>query len=139
MNTPSPATEPSSPALGPFVLRRGDQTTVAMWMLLIFAAIGGWRVANSGENNRLVEADNYPPCAASFQVDINAADLPELIMLPGIGDTLAQRIIEVRKNNGPYTKPDDLLEVRGIGIKIMERLRPYVLTGETKSTKNTSE
>jgi competence ComEA-like helix-hairpin-helix protein len=131
MNTPSPATESSSPALDPFVLRRGDQAAVVMWMLLIFAAIGGWRVA--GGNDRLVEANDYPPCAASFQVDINAADLPELIMLPGIGDTLAHRIIDFRKKNGPYTKPDDLMEVRGIGIKIMERLRPYVLTGETKS------
>jgi competence protein ComEA len=135
----SPATEPSFPALGPFVLRRGDQATVAIWMMLIFAIIGGWRLANSVGTNRLTEVDNYPPCTASFQVDVNAADWPELIMLPGIGDTLAQRIIDVRKNNGPYTKADDLLHVRGIGIKIMERLRPYVLTGETKSTEYTNE
>jgi competence protein ComEA len=75
----------------------------------------------------LVEADQAQQRAAQFQVDINTADQPELTQLPGIGDTLAQRIIEIRQTAGPFAELDDLRKVRGIGPKIMERIRPYLL------------
>ena len=46
--------------------------------------------------------------------------------LPGIGAILAQRIIESRQNEGPFVDHDDLLRVRGIGPKRLDRLRPYL-------------
>ncbi|MER3451513.1 MAG: hypothetical protein C4300_05170 [Thermus sp.] len=42
--------------------------------------------------------------------------------LPGIGPTLAKRIVD----NRPYQRVEDLLKIRGIGPATLERLRPYV-------------
>jgi competence protein ComEA len=58
-------------------------------------------------------------------VDINRATADELQLLPGIGPTLAQRIITARRQE-PFRSVDDLRRVSGIGPKKLETLRPYV-------------
>jgi competence protein ComEA len=120
-------TRPSIPTPSPWFLRRADQSVAAVLLLSALAAMGGWWIAEGGPRSRLVEADRTQQHVARFQVDINTAGQPELVQLPGIGETLAQRIIETRQAHGPFTEPDDLRRVRGIGPKIMERLRPYLL------------
>jgi len=95
--------------------------------LLALTAMGGWWISQGGPGHRMVEADQAQRHTANFQLDINTADLPELTQLPGIGDTLAQRIIETRQTAGPFAELDDLRNVKGIGPKIMERIRPYLL------------
>jgi competence protein ComEA len=47
--------------------------------------------------------------------------------LPDVGETLARRIIESRDAAGPFGDHDDLLRVRGIGPRTLERLKPYLL------------
>jgi competence protein ComEA len=109
------------------LLRRADQWVVALLVALALAAIGGCWIVRGGWHNELIDADHSPRQTARFQVDINQAELPELLQLPGIGDALASRIIDSRKKDGPFIKLDDLQRVQGIGPKIMERLRPYLL------------
>ena len=58
-------------------------------------------------------------------LDLNRATRAELRLLPGIGDSLAQRIVEHRQQ-GPFRSVDDLRSVRGIGPKTLERVRPFV-------------
>lgn len=62
-------------------------------------------------------------------VNLNTADVSELAGLPGIGQGLAQRIIDYRAEHGSFESPEDIMEVSGIGEKKYEGLREYVTVG----------
>lgn len=70
--------------------------------------------------------DNAGPAA---QVDINTATLAQLQTLPGIGQTLAQRIIDYREANGAFTDVAQLTNVEGIGAKKLEAMIDYITVG----------
>jgi len=71
----------------------------------------------------LAEIDRPGPSPPRFLVDVNRADMDELGLLPRIGPELASRIIAARSEDRPFTAPDDLLDVRGIGPKKVEAMR----------------
>jgi competence protein ComEA len=64
------------------------------------------------------------------RVDLNRADSGTLERLPGIGPGLARRILAEREAHGRYRTPEELLRVPGIGRERLERLRPWITTGE---------
>ena len=55
-------------------------------------------------------------------VDINKASAAELERLPGVGPSMAKQIVSGR----PYEKPEDLLKIKGIGPKTLEKMRPLL-------------
>ena len=57
---------------------------------------------------------------------MNRAPAQELERLPGIGPSLAARIVAERERNGAFLKADALLRVPGIGPRTLERIRPYL-------------
>ena len=69
------------------------------------------------------------PSAAQL-VDINRADAAQLDTLPGIGPALSQRIIEYRQQNGRFETVEELVNVKGIGEKTLEKLKPYITCGD---------
>jgi competence protein ComEA len=59
-------------------------------------------------------------------VNVNAATAAELETLPGVGEVIAQAIVDYRTENGPFTTVDQLLDVSGIGDATLENIRELV-------------
>ena len=64
--------------------------------------------------------------APPVPTNINTASAEQLQRLPRIGPALAARIVEHRRVHGPFRHPDEIVEVKGIGEKTLETLRPWI-------------
>ncbi len=62
-------------------------------------------------------------------LDLNRADPSDLEALPGIGPATAASIVRLRVRRGGFDRVEDLLAVRGVGPRVLERIRPYVTVG----------
>ncbi|MBQ7109503.1 MAG: helix-hairpin-helix domain-containing protein [Clostridia bacterium] len=60
------------------------------------------------------------------KININTATESELILLDGIGETLARRIVERREEIGEFTSLDQLLEIEGLGESKYNRIKKYI-------------
>lgn len=60
------------------------------------------------------------------KIELNSATAEQLQEVPGIGPALATRIIDFREEHGPFERVEDLLNVQGIGMRTLERMRPYL-------------
>lgn len=70
--------------------------------------------------------------AEARRVNINTADAAQLALLPRVGPSVAQKIVDFRKENGPFKTAEDLMLVQGIGEKTFQLLKPYLaVSGET--------
>lgn len=68
--------------------------------------------------------------AQVLHVNLNNATLAELQRLPRIGPAMAQRIIDYREDVGPFRRADELVNVRGVGPRTFEQLKPHITVGE---------
>lgn len=59
-------------------------------------------------------------------VNVNTAKLDELVRVPGIGNSTAERILEIRKESGKFATLEDLTQVKGIGEKKLARMKPFL-------------
>jgi competence protein ComEA len=59
-------------------------------------------------------------------ININTASVDALVALPGIGPTLAQRIVDYRQANGPFSRPEDIKKVKGIGDGIFAEIKDWI-------------
>ena len=64
--------------------------------------------------------------AEARKVNINTAGIREIVTIPGIGEGIASRIVEYRDTYGRFCDEKDLLDVKGIGEKKLERMREYI-------------
>jgi len=69
---------------------------------------------------------SVPGPAPGGRIELNSATASQLDELPGIGPVLARRIVEHRAAHGPFRSPEELLAVRGIGTRLLERIRPRI-------------
>jgi competence protein ComEA len=76
-------------------------------------------------------AKKKPP---AHPINLNTASASELESVPGIGPATAQKILDTRKSYGSFQSIDDLLSIKGIGQKRLDKMRKY-LTVESSHTK----
>jgi DNA uptake protein ComE-like DNA-binding protein len=74
---------------------------------------------------QITVGDNESVFTGVFTLDPNTAPIDSLELLPGIGPVLAQRIVDYRSHQR-FEETVDITEVRGIGPRLYERLRPYL-------------
>jgi competence protein ComEA len=126
-------------------------------LLLLFALLGAaaaglavreWRATYPELADRLEHVDRQPEtdtgpsvekradpertasAADGRPVDLNSATPDELARLPGVGPSLAARIVERRQSGGTFRSIEDLREVKGMGHAKLERLRHLVIIAE---------
>lgn len=63
---------------------------------------------------------------AEKSINLNKASKYDLMMIPGIGGKTAEEIINLRKKNNGFRKPEDLLKVKGIGLKKLDIIKKYI-------------
>lgn len=66
-----------------------------------------------------------------WPIDLNAAGAEELLRLPGIGPVRAAAVVKLRNERGGFRSVDELLDVKGIGERTLERVRPLAVVGDS--------
>lgn len=79
-----------------------------------------------GQREDRTETSAIPGSSAPARININTADTLALQALPGIGPVYASRIVAWRKQFGPFEGVEELLHIRGIGEKRLEKILPFI-------------
>jgi len=64
------------------------------------------------------------------KIDINTASSEELQKLPGIGNVIAQRILEYRQNSGAFKSADELMHIKGMTAKKYEKIKKFITASQ---------
>lgn len=72
------------------------------------------------------QTEQQEKAPATAKININTASLDQLTTLPRIGPAIAQRILSFREEHGSFEKIEELMNVKGIGQKTFDRLKPLI-------------
>src|SRR5579885_2648321 len=106
------------------VWSRPAQGAAVLLLLLALSLLGwhAWSVQRGGCRPTTLETD----ALSSLFLDLNQADPVQLLQLPGVGEKLVQRIVVYRAEHHGFRSVEELRHVRGIGPKLLEKLRPHI-------------
>ena len=108
-------------------LRQADQACVAAVLIFTLVMMAVYWIYRGGHRGQLIHIERADPRINKFRIDINQAHWPEFTLLPGVGETLARRIVEFRERQGKFVSHDQLLNVDGIGPNTLDKIRPFLL------------
>jgi len=103
-------------------LRKAIYVTGWDGTVVLEATAGNWRILEGGQNPIDIGAD------LSSRLNINMATVEQLTKLPMIGEKRAEKIVQFRRANGPFTTVGDLANIPGIGGGTVKMLRDLVRT-----------
>ena len=99
-------------------------TRILTFLALLLTSVCG---ASSACAEALTTMDSVEHVASKHTlVNLNAANVEQLMALPGIGKSKAQAIVAYREEQGPFSSVDDLVNVKGIGKKLLTKLAASV-------------
>jgi competence protein ComEA len=108
---------------------------MVLFSILAAVLVARWEARTHPPQARAIASAPAPPAhearalVEGRRLDPNRATAEELELLPSVGPSLARRIIAEREQHGPFRQMDELLRVKGIGQKTLEKLRPWVKIG----------
>jgi competence protein ComEA len=101
------------------------QSRISVIALLVALA---WLAPSPGEGAPPHRTDAVNAAATDGDtVNINTADVKELMKLEGVGRKVAEKIVEYREHHGRFQKPEELRKVEGIGSGLWERHRARIV------------
>lgn len=113
-----------------------DQRRALLWLVSAFGVVAVARYdahAHRTPAPLLKEPAHAAPASAQAAalrdgrpMAINRARAEELELLPGVGPSLAKRIVEARERGGPFRAPSDLARVKGVGKRTQEKLSQFL-------------
>lgn len=78
------------------------------------------------KNKRVMEQVDTKKSQIMVSININTADISELIKLEGIGEKTAKKIIDYREKHGKFNSKQDIIRVSGIGDKKYKKIESYI-------------
>ena len=84
---------------------------------------------NISNGINITPSKSQPDSNYNFRININTAEAEQLILLPGIGEELAQRIVEYREMHGKFTSLKELENVKGIGHETLNKICQIITIG----------
>lgn len=96
------------------VIKRGD------------IALKAENISNSIDKNEFSSENNNEAIDVNDKININTADAAELSSLKGIGPGRAEDIIKYRNEKGAFTSIEDIMNIKGIGEAVFNRIKNYI-------------
>jgi competence protein ComEA len=103
-------------------------------ILMVVLLILGVGIAAQAEQRASAQTTPAAKTSASGPLNLNTATVAQLEALPGIGKSVAERILQYREKSGGFKKVEDLMNVRGIGEKSFLKLKPLITVSSGKSS-----
>lgn len=100
-------------------------------MMIVAIAAIALSATTMGAQGRAPAAKTAATAAAP--INLNTATAEQLETIPGVGAKMAERIIQYREKNGGFKKPEDLMNVQGVGEKSFLKMKPLIAVTTGKS------
>ena len=97
------------------------KTYLSLMTLFCLMVFFGFLAAQAGAADQAVSVKTK-----AEKINLNQATAAEISALPGLGEKKAEAIVEYRTQNGPFASVEDLLKVKGIGEKLLEKIKPMI-------------